>query len=324
MTTTTSAGTAAESQTGGGKGGRTGTSPPRRGGRATGADSRFAFWLILPTMVLLGGVVGYPIVRAIVLSLYSDSITGNSEFIGLGNYLTALVGPESGEFWSALETTLFFTVVSVSLEVVLGMVMALVMHRAFRGRGLIRASVLIPWAIPTAVTAVLWRWMFTPHGIVNHVLGTNIIWTGAEWPAKFAIIFSDVWKTSPFVALLLLAGLQIIPDELYDSAKVDGAGAWQRFRTITLPLVKPALVVAVLFRMLDVLRMYDVPAILTGGANDTTTLSILVFQAAIDQTKFSYGSALSTLTFVFIFLVAFAFVRLLGANVLDDSARGVR
>lgn len=293
----------------------------RKPARATRADSRFAFWLILPAMIMLGLVVGYPIIRAMWLSLFSDTITGASEFIGLQNYKTALFGVESDEFWSALRTTSFFTVVSVTLEVLIGMAMALVMHRAFRGRGLVRTSVLVPWAVPTAVTAVLWRWMFTPDGIVNHLINQQIIWTGREWPAKFAIIFSDVWKTAPFVALLLLAGLQIIPEELYDSAKVDGAGAWQRFRTITLPLIKPALVVAVLFRMLDVLRIYDVPAILTGGANDTTTLSILVFRAAISQTKFHYGSALSTLTFLFIFLVAFAFVKLLGANVIDKSAR---
>lgn len=325
MTSTTSTGTPAGGRTGAeeeGTGAARSRPPGKR--RATRADSRFAFWLILPAVIMLGLVVGYPILRAIWLSFFSDSITGDSEFIGLGNYATALWGVESDEFWAALQVTSFFTVVSVILEVVIGMAMALVMHRAFRGRGFVRASVLVPWAIPTAVTAVLWRWMFTPSGIVNHVLGTNVIWTGAEWPSKFAIIFSDVWKTAPFVALLLLAGLQIIPEELYDSAKVDGAGALQRFRMITLPLVKPALVVAVLFRMLDVLRMYDVPAILTGGANDTTTLSILVFQAAISETKFSYGSALSTLTFLFIFLVAFLFVRMLGANVIDRSAQGGR
>lgn len=323
MTSTTSTGTPAGGDTGAVEGPEAARRRPP-GKRATRADSRFAFWLILPAVIMLGLVVGYPILRAIWLSLFSDSITGDSEFIWFGNYATALFGVEAGEFWTALRVTSFFTVVSVILEVIIGMAMALVMHRAFRGRGLVRTSVLVPWAIPTAVTAVLWRWMFTPNGIVNHVLGTNVIWTGAEWPSKFAIIFSDVWKTAPFVALLLLAGLQIIPEELYDSAKVDGAGVLQRFRTITLPLVKPALVVAVLFRMLDVLRMYDVPAILTGGANETTTLSILVFQAAISETKFGYGSALSTLTFLFIFLVAFVFVRLLGANVIDRSAQGGR
>lgn len=324
MTSTTPTGTAASGGPGTEEERVAGSShPPGRRG-ATRADSRFAFWLILPAVIMLGLVVGYPIVRAVWLSLFADSLTGEGDFIGLGNYMTALVGPESAEFWSALRVTSFFTVVSVVLEVVIGMAMALVMHRAFRGRGLVRTSVLVPWAIPTAVTAVLWRWMFTPNGIVNHVINQQIIWTGREWPSKFAIIFSDVWKTAPFVALLLLAGLQIIPEELYDSAKVDGAGPLQRFRSITLPLVKPALIVAVLFRMLDVLRIYDVPAILTGGANDTTTLSILVFQAAIAQTKFSYGSALSTLTFLFIFLVAFTFVKLLGANVVDRSARGVR
>ncbi|MGH3344444.1 MAG: carbohydrate ABC transporter permease [Carbonactinosporaceae bacterium] len=296
--------------------------PQRR--RATRADSRLAFWLILPTVILLGAVVGYPIVQAVWMSFFSDSLTGAREFVAFDNYATALFGVDAAEFWAATRFTVFLTVVTVGLEVAIGMAMALIMHRAFRGRGLVRTSVLVPWAVPTAVTAVLWAWMFQPDGVVNFIIDQHIIWTGSEWPAKFAIVIADVWKTAPFVALLLLAGLQIIPEELYDSAKVDGAGAWQRFTTVTLPLVKPALLVAVLFRMLDVLRIYDVPAILTRGANDTTTLSILVFQAAIEQTKFAYGSALSTLTFLIIFIFAFLFVKLLGTNVVQTQQREVK
>jgi multiple sugar transport system permease protein len=203
--------------------------------------------------------------------------------------------------------------------------MALVMSRAFKGRGLLRASVLVPWSIPTAVTAKLWFFIFAFSGLANSLFNTEILWTGSVWPARFAVVIADVWKTTPFIALLILAGLQIIPADVYEAAKVDGATAWQRFTRITLPLVKPALLVAVLFRTLDVLRIFDLPYILTQGANGTTTLSILV----VNQIRqgFNSAAALSTITFVFIFLVAFVFVRVLGANVigtLESERKGAR
>jgi len=281
-------------------------------------------WLILPAVVFLVAVVGWPVLQALYYSLFSDSLSGIGAFTGLSNYTKALVGTGSGDFWASFWTTTQFTVISIILETLIGLGMALIMNRAFRGRGLVRTSVLVPWAIPTAVTAKLWGWMLFPDGIVNAITGRKIIWTGSEWPSKWAIIFADTWKTAPFIALLLLAGLQIIPGELYEAAKVDGATAWQRFTQITIPLLKPALLVAILFRILDVLRIYDLPAILTGGANNTKTLSILVVQEAIGGTKFGYGSALSTLTFVYIFVVAFAFVKLLGANVVQTQAREVK
>lgn len=296
---------------------------PRKGARRD--DSRLAFWLIVPTLVALALVVGYPILKAIYRSLFDDPITGTPKFIGLHNYSDALWGTNSSEFWAAFIVTFFFTVTSVALEVLIGFAMALVMHRAFRGRGLIRTSVLIPWAIPTAVTAVLWKWMLDPqYGIVNHLIGKQILWTGKEWPSKWAIVFADTWKTAPFIALLILAGLQIIPEDIYEAAKVDGAGAMRRFTTITLPLVKPAVLVAVLFRILDGLRIYDLPQIFTQGANDTTTLSILVVRAAIGDLRSGYGGALSTLTFITIFLVAYLFVRVLGANVVETQQREVK
>ena len=154
---------------------------------------------------------------------------------------------------------MFFTVVTVSIEVVLGFAFAMIMNGNYRGRGLVRASVLIPWAIPTAVTAKLWYFIFAYNGIANALLHTNIIWFSDKWAARSAIIIADVWKTTPFMALLILAGLQLISADIYEAAKVDGASAWQRFTAITLPLVKPALMVALLFRTLDVLRMYDLP-----------------------------------------------------------------
>jgi multiple sugar transport system permease protein len=288
------------------------------------SDGRTAFWLLLPTAAVLALVIGYPIVLAIKLSLFSDSITGNSRYIGLRNYTRALWGTDADEFWSAVATTAVFTVIVVTIEVILGMAMALFMHQLKRGRALARICVLIPWAVPTAVATVLWQWMFQTHGIINAITGKTILWTGAETPSRAAIIIIDVWKTAPFVALLLLAGLQVISAEVYESAKVDGAGTWRRFTTITLPLLRPALLVAVLFRILDALRMYDVPAILTNGANNTTTLSLLTEQLAIGQTKLGYGSALSTLTFLFIFIVAFTFIKVTGTKAVQTQTGGTK
>lgn len=285
------------------------------------SDARLAFWLVAPAMVILTVIIGYPVISAMIRSLFGDTIAGTPAFIGFNNYATALWGVKSAEFWNATGVTYFFAATTVALEIVIGFAMALVMNKAFRGRGLMRASVLVPWAIPTAVTAVLWRWSFNPAGIINFVTGSHIIWTGSEWPAKFAIIMADTWKTAPFIALLILAGLQIIPEEVYEAAKIDGATALQRFRLITLPLVRPALLVAILFRLLDALRMYDLPAIFTHGANGTTTLSILVVQATLSQLKPGYGGALSTLTFLLIFATAFAFVKILGVNAVATQAK---
>lgn len=287
--------------------------------RTPRSDGRLAFWLVVPSLVVLTLVIGYPVLQGVVRSLFGDTIDGPAPFVGFQQYAAALWGANHGEFWAAFKVTWFFTLTTVVLETVLGMAMALFMNQAFRGRGIMRASVLVPWAIPTAVAAVLWRWAFDPRGIVNHLFGTSITWTGSEWPSKLAIIVADTWKTTPFVALLILAGLQIIPTEVNEAAAMDGAGPVQRFVHVTLPMVRPALLVAVLFRMLDALRMYDLPAILTNGANDTTTLSILVVRASLGNLQAGYGGALSTLTFVIIFLAAYLFVRLLGAKVVPDS-----
>ena len=304
-------------------------------------QGRWAFWLLVPTLVLIAVVIGYPVVSAVVMSFQRDPVIGadgfftDGGFAGFQNYIAWFfqqcpaasggtqacpAGTLGAQFWEAMGNTFFFTIVTVTLETVIGFWMAVIMARSFRGRGLLRAAVLVPWAIPTAVTAKLFFFMFAFDGVINKTFGTAILWTGSEWPAKFAIIIADTWKTTPFMALLILAGLQMIPAEVYDAAKVDGASAWQRFRMITLPMVKPALMVAILFRTLDALRMFDLPYILTGGANGTTTLSILV----IDQIRsgFNLASALSTITFIVIFLVAFLFVRFLGANAVQSATGG--
>jgi multiple sugar transport system permease protein len=332
--------------------GAVGTEPPRsaRGSQKMGrmqkasSPSRWAWTLIAPTLIMLTVVIIYPVINAVIMSFQKDSgldpATGS--FVsggpaGFSNYTHWLFqqctapgggtapcvpGSNGAQFWSSVSTTVFFTVVTVVLETMIGFGMAVIMARTFRGRSLLRASVLVPWAIPTAVTAKLFFFIFAFEGIANKLFGTQILWTGSEGPARWAIIVADVWKTTPFMALLILAGLQIIPGDVYEAAKVDGVTAWQRFRLITLPLVKPALMVAILFRTLDALRMYDLPAIMTGGANNTTTLSILVVQQI--RQGFNSAAALSTLTFLFIFLVAFIFVRFLGVNAVESATASGR
>src|SRR5215216_7825181 len=250
--------------------------PAKRRSRGL-SERRLAAAMVSPSMILIAIVAAYPIGYAIWLSLheYSVRVAGLSRWAGLKNYTTAL---GDSEFWAAVKTTFIFTGASVVLETLLGLVMALAMHSAFRGQGLLRTVVLVPWAILTVVTAIMWQTIFEPSlGFVNSLLGTDILWLGEEPYALLVIILADVWKTAPFMALLLLAGLQVIPSEIYEAAKVDGATAWQRFRKITLPLLMPALLVALIFRTLDALRAFDLPKVLTNGANGTTTLSLEAF-----------------------------------------------
>jgi multiple sugar transport system permease protein len=278
---------------------------PVRTSEGRRAEARLAFRLLIPTGIVLAIIIAYPVVRALWLSLFSDARFGTSKFVGLDNYIRAFTGSASEVFWQAFWFTTQLTIVTMVLELVIGFGMALIMNKAFKGRGLVRASVLVPWAIPTAVAAKLWEWNFQPDGVVNQVFGTNIIWTAGHWSSFWAIVIADVWKTAPFIALLVLAGLQIIPSEVYEAAKVDGATAIQSFRRITLPLVKSAVVVAILFRMLDVLRIFDLPFILTNGANQTETLSTLSYKESIQNLHPSFGSTLSTITFAYIIVAAF-------------------
>ena len=301
-------------------------------------QTRRAWMLLAPTLATLAVVIGYPVVRAVWMSFQSDETidpqTGlfvEGGFAGFENYTHWLLqqcggqacppGTNAASFWDTVFITLGFTVVTVAIELVLGFWFAIIMNGTFRGRGLVRAAVLIPWAIPTAVTAKLWYFIFAFDGIANSLLGTQIVWFSDKWAARAAIVISDVWKTTPFMALLILAGLQLIGSDVQEAAKVDGASAWQRFWHITLPLVKPAVVVALLFRTLDVLRIFDLPYIMTGGGagdgNDTTTLSILVVNEI--RSGFNSAAALSTLTFLLIFLVAFLFIKALGADLYQGE-----
>ena len=295
---------------------------PRRKARRRGLSERkLAAAMVSPSLIVIAIVAAYPIIYAIWLSLhqYSVRVQGLSRWVGLDNYIDAL---KSNEFWSAVKITFIFTGISVTLELVLGIVMALLMHEAFKGRGVLRAVVLVPWAVLTVGTAIMWKSIFEPDlGFANQVLralhlpGGNTVWLGQNGYAMAVMIFADVWKTAPFMALLILAGLQVIPDEVYDAAKVDGATAWQRFAYITLPLLRPAILVALIFRTLDALRIFDLPFVLTQGSNGTTTLSLYAYQELTQNRLIGQGSSLAVLTFLIVMGVSFLYIRLVGGNI---------
>src|SRR4051794_7398172 len=281
-------------------------------------ERRLAKLMVAPSMILIALVAAYPILYAVWLSLHEYSVrqAGLSRWagaLGLRNYSTAL---QNSEFWDAMVTTLIFTASSVFLELLIGLAMALAMHAAFKGQGVLRTVVLVPWAILTVVTATMWRTIFeSPQGFVNQILGTDTVWIGSEPQALIVIIIADVWKTAPFMALLILAGLQVIPSDIYEAAKVDGATAWQRFRKITLPLLTPAILVALIFRTLDALRIFDLPYILTKGANGTTTLSLIAQETFAANRIYGLGAAYSILTFITVMIVSFTYIWTVGGNI---------
>jgi multiple sugar transport system permease protein len=294
---------------------RTG-SPAQQRGRSKGIpEGRLAKLMVTPSLILIAIVGAWPIFYAIWLSLhqYSVRVAGLSRWSGFDNYSSAL---GSRDWWAAFEHTIIFTVSSVFFETIIGLGMALCMHAAFKGQGLLRTTVLVPWAVLTVVTAVMWRTIFvSPYGFVNSLLGTNTVWLGSEPQALIIVIIADVWKTAPFMALLLLAGLQVIPNDVYDAAKVDGATTWQRFVRITLPLLKPALLVALIFRTLDALRVFDLPYVLTQGQFGTSTLSTIAQEAFATNRIYGLGSAMAVLTFIIVMIVSFTYIRFIGGNI---------
>jgi multiple sugar transport system permease protein len=288
---------------------------------------RLALLLLTPTFLVLALVVLYPLISAIRESLYkkqdgldeSGFVVEGNQFVGIQNYADIFSGDTGARFWNAFFNTTFFTVTTLVLEVVIGVSMALVMHHALRGKGLVRASILVPWAIPTAVSAIMWQFIFQADGVANEVLNSQILWTTEGFQAKIAVIIADVWKTAPFVGLLVLAGLQIISNDVYEAARVDGASAWKQFWQITLPLVKPALLVAILFRGLDALRMFDLPYVMIGRRKESVeTLSMLAQEEAANL-RIGPAAAYAVILFVYVALVAYAFVKLLGADVLGEA-----
>jgi multiple sugar transport system permease protein len=297
---------------------------PEHASERTRSERKLAWMLCAPAVIAMLAVTAYPIGYAIVLSLQKLDLRfpEQTEFVGLSNYGTVL---SSELWWTDIFNTLFVGVISVAIELVLGMVIALIMHRAIFGRGLIRTSVLIPYGIITVVAAFAWQFAFAPDsGFVNNLplIADEMDWFGGRFSSFAVIIMAEVWKTTPFMALLLLAGLVTIDGQLYEAAKVDGATAWQRFTRITLPLMRPAILVALLFRTLDAFRVFDTIFIMTRGAQDTESVSILGYSQLISRLNLGLGSAVSVLIFVCVFLIAFVFVKGFGARVEEGRPGG--
>ncbi|MDR6902394.1 sugar ABC transporter permease [Rhizobium miluonense] len=276
-----------------------------------------ALWpwlLLLPAFLSLASVSFYPIVNGVYLSFTNRSlITQDNDFIGIANYVQLLADPP---FWNAWWHTIWFTLISTLLETFIGLAMALILCETFAGRGIIRAAMLVPWATPTVVTSKMFGWLFDgQHGIINFILlhagliDQNVNWYGSPDTALTTIILADVWKTTPFMALLLLTGLQTVPKSLIEAARIDGAGAWTIFWHIRLPLLMPTLLIAGLFRALDAFRVFDLVYVLTGGgpADSTETLSTLSYKVLFSTLQFGYGSAVSTAMFITEGLIAIGF-----------------
>lgn len=287
--------------------------------------TRSAWLFLAPMLVLLALVAGWPLIRTIWLG-FTDANTlqiGDARSVGFDNFLTHRDGHWFGVladpvWWRAVKNTLWFTVFSVGIETVLGLGVALVLNRSFPGRGIVRAAILIPWAIPTVVSAKIWGWMLNDqYGFINHVLMSlglidhAIAWTADPSMLMTSVVLVDVWKTTPFMALLILAALQMLPKECYEAALIDGTHPVKVFWRVTLPLIRPALMVAVIFRAIDALRVFDVIYVLTGANERSMTMSIYARQQLFEFNQAGYGSAVSTLLF---FIIALATILLLVAT----------
>lgn len=317
-----------------------GGQPFSRGGELTLQQQRVraAFWFLAPMMVALLAAAAWPLFRTIYFSLTDTTLSSlyGGKWIGFDNYLSwrtlssgrtiyrgTLVDPA---WWNAVWNTVRFAFVSVGLETVLGLLVALVLNAEFRGRGLVRAAILIPWAIPTIVSAKMWGWMLNDQfGIINDILlnigmiDHKIAWTASDATSMFAVLLVDIWKTTPFMALLCLAGLQMIPRDIYEAARIDGIHPLKVFFRITLPLVRPALMVAVIFRMLDALRIFDLVYVLTPNSAATKTMSVISRENLIDFDKFAYGSAQSTLLFLIIAVFVALYIWLGKVNLTGEG-----
>ena len=271
-------------------------------------ERRLGILLCAPAVLAMLLVTAYPVVYAVWLSLYRYDLRFPDQrvFVGLANYWSILT---SEVWWRALANTLVLTAGSVAIELVLGFALALVMHRTLVARAAVRAAALVPYAIVTVVAALGWRFAFDPTtGFVNGLLGLDQAWLAERWSAFVVIIATEVWKTTPFVALLLLAGLTLVPADLLAAARVDGASAWQRFRHVTLPLMRPAILVALLFRTLDAFRIFDTVYVQTRGAQDTESVSVLAYQALIARLNLGLGSAVAVLIFIGAIAIALGFL----------------
>jgi multiple sugar transport system permease protein len=286
------------------------------------AERRLAAWLIAPAAIVMIAVTAYPAIATVILSLQRADLRfpNANKFVGLSNYGHVLSAPV---WWQDVSHTVIITVIAVSCQFVLGMLLALAMHRTLVARGLLRSVALIPYGIVAVVAAYSWNlaWSLGNGGWIPHLLGLSSDPLSHTFGSYVAIIITEVWKNTPFMALLLLAGLALVPDDLHEAAKVDGASAWQRFVRITLPLMKPAIFVALLFRTLDEFRIFDVIYIFNQGAQGTESISMLNYSTLLDRLNLGLGSAVSVLLFLFVGLIAVLFIGVFGAAARPGSAR---
>jgi multiple sugar transport system permease protein len=293
------------------------------------SSQRTAFWFVLPSFIFVGVFTLYPIFESFRLSFYRMILTLpwlGQKMVGWENYLDLWTDPVAMQ---ALRTTLIFVGVTIPLELLVGLGMALVMNEVFHGRGLLRAVVLIPWAVPTVVSSQMWRFIFNDrYGLVNFVLfggdaSRYLAPLADPYLAIAAIMIAEVWKTAPFAGLILLAGLQAIPDDLYDAANIDGATSWQKFRHVTLPLIRPALLLALLFRTIDGLRVFDLVFVMTQGgpADATNVLSFYGYKKIFAEGMVGYGSAVAVTVFLLSLILSLVYLRILRSTRLEGTAR---
>lgn len=294
-------------------------SPYRDRGTLARQQERLGWLLVVPSLLVVAAVAIYPLFETFRLSLTNTRLASAREprYVGFENYRDIF---EDSQFWTSMQNTVIFTISSVTLETLLGMVVALTIHSNFRGRGIVRTSMLVPWAIPTVVSAVLWDWMFHDRfGVINSILKQlNLMdedrffsWSTDSSTALGAVVAIDVWKTTPFMALLLLAGLQVIPGDVYEAAYVDGASKVQQFFNITLPLLRPALLVALIFRTLDAFRIFDLVYVIAGARPDTMTIAIYTQQLIAGRQRLGEGSAPAVIIFLCVGFLAVLYTRLI-------------
>ncbi|GHF23377.1 sugar ABC transporter permease [Amycolatopsis deserti] len=288
------------------------------------AERRLGWLLCAPAAIVMVAVTGYPIVYSIWLSLqrYDLRFPQNTEFVGLANYAAVL---SDSYWWTAFGTTMALTIISVAIELVLGMLLALIMHRTLVGRGLVRTVSLIPYGIVTVVAAFSWYYAWTPDtGYLANTLAGDSAPLTQYLPSMAIIILAEVWKTTPFMALLLMAGLALVPDDLLKAAAMDGANGWQRFIKVIVPVMKPAILVALLFRTLDAFRIFDNIYVLTGGQNDTSSVSMQTYNNLIKGLNLGIGSTMSVLIFITVAIIAFIFIKLFGTAAPGSDKGGKR
>lgn len=288
-------------------------------------ESRDAWIMMAPAIIVLSVVAVYPIIRTVWLSLHEMVLTDPGSgypLIGIGNYVKIF---QDARALGSIGFTLKFTVTTVCIELLLGFVAAIIMNQGFKGKGIVRAAILIPWAIPTSVSAMMWKFIYNDqYGLFNDILcKLKVIdeykaWLSTTDGSFMALVITDVWKTAPYMALLILAGLQMIPEDLYEAAKIDGANVVQRFMYVTLPNVKSTVLVALLFRTLDAFRVFDLVSVLTGGANGTESVSLYAYNNLMKFLDFGYGSAMAVLIFVIVFIMSLIYMRAMGDQLTGE------